>query len=185
MSSEFRSGRHVVFNLHAHLVFLPKYRHGVLTERAFAILRKAWESVCRDFECELEEANYEPDHVHLLVAYPPKVALSTLVNSLKGVSARRIRAARLPEVDRKLWGEHFWSPSYCAVSCGGAPLDIVKQYIQAQSHEGAGDVGVANRLAHAKRSLPPCVRAALAGQVDESAGSFTASSTPHTQGRPP
>lgn len=137
MSSEFRSGRHVVFNLHAHLVFLPKYRHGVLTERAFAILRKAWESVCRDFECELEEANHEPDHVHLLVAYPPKVALSTLVNSLKGVSARRIRAARLPEVDRKLWGEHFWSPSYCAVSCGGAPLDIVKQYIQAQSHEGA------------------------------------------------
>jgi putative transposase len=140
-SSEFRSGRHVVFNLHVHLVFLPKYRRGVLTERAFGILRNAWQSVCRDFGCELQEANYEPDHVHLLVAYPPKVALSTLVNSLKGVSARRIRAAKLPEADRKLWGEHFWSPSYCAVSCGGAPLDIVKQYIRAQSHPIASSEG--------------------------------------------
>lgn len=122
-------------------MFLPKYRRGVLTEPVFTILRKAWETVCREFECELEEANYEPDHVHLLIGYPPKVALATLVNSLKGVSARRLRAANLPEVNRKLWGEHFWSPSYCAVSCGGAPLDVVKKYIQAQSHDGASSEG--------------------------------------------
>jgi putative transposase len=70
--------------------------------------------------------------LHLLVGFPPKVSLSTLVNSLKGVSARRLRAARLPDVERKLWGPHFWSPSYCAVSCGGAPLEIVKQYVAAQ-----------------------------------------------------
>ena len=141
MSSDFRTGRHTVYNLHAHLVFLPKYRRGVLTEPVFAILRKAWESVCRDFACTLEEANYEPDHVHLLVAYPPKVALSSLVNSLKGVSARRIRQANLPEVHRKLWGPHFWSPSYCVVSCGGTPLQIVKRYIQTQSREGAKPAG--------------------------------------------
>jgi hypothetical protein len=69
----------------------------------------------------VREANYEADHMHLLVEYPPKVALSTLVNSLKGVSARRLRQAGLPDVQRKLWGQHFWSPSYCAVSCGGSP----------------------------------------------------------------
>jgi putative transposase len=131
-TSDFRTGRHVVFKLQAHLVFVPKYRRGVLTERAFARLREAFESVCKDFEGELLEANHEGDHVHLLVTYPPKVALSTLVNSLKGVSARRLRAAKLPEVRAKLWGEHFWSPSYCVVSCGGAPLEIVKQYIQSQ-----------------------------------------------------
>jgi putative transposase len=71
-----------------------------------------------------------------LVGYPPKVALSRLINSLKGVSARRLRAANFPEVRNKLWGEHFWSPSYCAVSCGGAPLETVKRYVQKQ-REGA------------------------------------------------
>ena len=60
------------------------------------------------------------------------MAISSLVNSLKGVSARRLRAARLPEVERKLWGPHFWSPSYCAVSCGVAPLETVKRYVEAQ-----------------------------------------------------
>jgi len=92
----------------------------------------AWEKVCSDFECNLKEAGYEADHVHLLVTYPPKVSLSVLVNSLKGVSARRLRSAKLPEVTGKLWGRHFWSPSYCAVSCGGAPLEVIKRYVEAQ-----------------------------------------------------
>lgn len=131
-SSNFRSGRHVVFSLQVHLVFVPKYRRAVITERVFSVLHAAWEQVCRDFECELRETGWESDHVHLLVGYPPKVALSRLVNSLKGVSARRVRAADLPEVRGKLWGAHFWSPSYCAVSCGGAPLETVKRYIEQQ-----------------------------------------------------
>ncbi len=134
-STDLRRGRHVVFNLNVHLVFVPKYRRGPITERVFAVLRDAWATVCVDFECELIEANFEPDHVHLLVAYPPKVALSTLVNSLKGVSARRVRAAAFPEVERVLWGPHFWSPSYCAVSCGGAPLDVVRRYVEHQRGE--------------------------------------------------
>lgn len=129
---DFRTGRHVVHSLSAHLVFVPKYRKRVLTRPVFEILRDAWAKVCADLECELRETGYEMDHVHLLVGYPPKVALSVLVNSLKGVSARRLRAARLPDVERKLWGPHFWSPSYCAVSCGGAPLEIVKRYVERQ-----------------------------------------------------
>jgi putative transposase len=129
---DFQKGRHVVHKLTAHLVFVPKYRKKAITERVFEVLRSSWEQVCRDFECSLRETGYESDHVHLLVAYPPKVSLSVLVNSLKGVSARRIRAAKLPEVEGKLWGPHFWSPSYCVVSCGGAPLEIVKQYVEQQ-----------------------------------------------------
>lgn len=131
-SNELRRGRHVVFNLNVHLVFVPKYRRSPITARVFAVLRSAWETVCAEFKCELIETNYEPDHVHLLVAYPPKVALSTLVNSLKGVSARRVKAEAFPEVQRVLWGAHFWSPSYCAVSCGGAPLDVVRRYVEQQ-----------------------------------------------------
>jgi putative transposase len=131
-ASDFRTGRHVLFKLQAHLVFVPKYRRGVITDKAFGVLREAFNSVCKDFGCELIEANHESDHVHLLVGYPPKIPLSSLVNSLKGVSARLIRSAHLPEVRSKLWGKHFWSPSYCAVACGGASLEVVKQYIQGQ-----------------------------------------------------
>jgi putative transposase len=131
-ASDWRSGRHVVYTLQAHLVFVPKYRRALLTERTFLVLRAAWEQVCTDFGCELRETGWESDHVHLLVGYPPKVALARLVNSLKGVSARRIRAAKFPEIQKRLWGDHFWSPSYCAVSCGGAPLETVKRYIEQQ-----------------------------------------------------
>ena len=74
----------------------------------------------------------EEDHLHLLVAYPPETSISKLVNSLKGVSSRRVRAVGYPEVRRALWGSAFWSPSYCAVSCGGAPLETIKHYIQSQ-----------------------------------------------------
>jgi putative transposase len=88
--------------------------------------------VCGDFGAELREFNGEPDHVHLLVFYPPKVAVSALVNSLKGVSARRIRAEFTGRVNRAIMHGHFWSPSYFAASCGGAPLSIIRQYIEQQ-----------------------------------------------------
>jgi putative transposase len=133
-ASESRTGRHVVYSLQTHLVFLPKCRRAVINERVLSVLKAAFEQVCSDFECELRGVGWEADHVHLLVGYPPKVTLSKLVNSFKGVSARRLRAADFPEVRSKLWGGDFWSrsPSYCAVSCGGAPLETVKRYIQAQ-----------------------------------------------------
>jgi putative transposase len=137
LEQDFRRGRHVTYCLHAHLVFVPKYRKKTISKRVFSALAESWQTVCRDFGCVLQEANYESDHVHLLVEYPPKVSLSTLVNSLKGVSSRRLRALRLPEVVAKLWGKHFWSPSYCAVSCGGAPLAIIKRYIEGQRRAGS------------------------------------------------
>ena len=78
--------------------------------------------------------NGEEDNVHLLVEYPPKVAVSALVNSLKGVPARRLRPEFTGRVNRHLMHGHFWSPSYLAACCGGAPLSIIRQYIQQQRH---------------------------------------------------
>ena len=90
--------------------------------------------VCGDFGATLREFNGEDDHVHLLVGYPPKVAVSALVNSLKGVSARKLRSQFTGRVNRHLMHGHFWSPSYLAASCGGAPLSITWQYIEQQRH---------------------------------------------------
>lgn len=88
--------------------------------------------VCADFEAELKEFNGEKDHVHLLVHYPPKVQLSKLVNSLKGVSSRRLRQEYTVQVNRAIMHGHFWSRSYFAGSCAGAPLTVVRQYIDNQ-----------------------------------------------------
>jgi putative transposase len=89
-------------------------------------------NVCQDFDAELKEFNGERDHVHLLVHYPPKVALSRLVNSLKGVSSRRLRHEYTGQVNRAIMRGRFWSRSHFAGSCGGAPLTVVRRYIENQ-----------------------------------------------------
>ncbi|WFE69515.1 IS200/IS605 family transposase [Thiomicrospira sp. R3] len=132
INNEIRTGRHCVFNLHVHLVFVTKYRRDVFSDRVLNDLEEIFKKVCLDFEAELVEFNGEHDHVHLLINYPPKVAISNLVNSLKGVSSRLIRKKNHPEIQKKLWGNMLWSPSYFAGSCGGAPLSIIKQYIEQQ-----------------------------------------------------
>lgn len=127
-----RTGRHCVFLLHVHLVFVTKYRRGVFTKAILDDLKEIFASVCHDFEAELVEFDGEDDHVHLLVTYPPKIAISALVNSLKSVSSRLIRKKRYPSIQKKLWGGSLWSPSYFAGSCGGAPISILRQYIEDQ-----------------------------------------------------
>jgi putative transposase len=128
----FRRGRHCLTQLHVHLVFVTKYRRGVFNEAILEDLKRIFKSVCEDFECELKECNGEDDHVHLLVEYPTKVSIARLVNSLKGVSSRLIRQANHPSIRSKLWGGALWSSSYFAASCGGAPLAIIRQYIEQQ-----------------------------------------------------
>jgi putative transposase len=130
--TDIRTGRHCVFNLHVHLVFVTKYRRNVFTKGILDELQPIFSDVCLDFEAQLVEFDGEDDHVHLLVKYPPKVAISSLVNSLKGVSSRMIRKKNYPSIRKKLWGGALWSPSYFAGSCGGAPIDIIRQYIEQQ-----------------------------------------------------
>ena len=130
-SQEIRTGRHCVFYMHVHLVFVAKYRRDVFTKAMLETMHEVFERVCLDFEAELIEFNGEHDHVYLLVNYPPKIAISSLVNSLKGASSRILRTKH-PEIKNKLWSNALWSPSYFAASCGGAPIGIIKQYIQQQ-----------------------------------------------------
>ena len=129
---DIRRGRHCVFQMHVHLVFVAKYRRKVLDGNAIERLRAIFCKVCRDFEAQLIEMDGEHDHVHLLVEYPPKVAVSALVNSLKGVSSRLLRSER-PDIEKRYWNGALWSPSYFAASCGGAPISIIRQYIEQQN----------------------------------------------------
>ena len=128
---DIRTGRHVVSDLKAHLVFVPKYRKHVFDRDAVERLRRIFRIVCADFETDIVEFNAESDHVHILVSYPPKVALSNLVNSLKGVSARRLNGER-PDIAKKYWRGGLWSGSYFVTSVGGAPIAVLRKYIQSQ-----------------------------------------------------
>lgn len=131
-SSEFRRGRSVVFAIHVHLVFVTKRRRKALDSASIDRLRDIFTAVCKDFSSELMEMDGEQDHVHLLVSLPPKIAVSHLVNSLKGVSSRYLREERPDLLRWRAFRHALWSPSYFVASCGGAPLAAVKRYIQQQ-----------------------------------------------------
>ena len=130
-SSDIRHGRHCIFKIHAHLVFVAKYRKNVFEKQSLETLEKIFSDVCNSFESTLTGFNGEGDHVHLLVDYPPKIALSKLVNSLKGVSSRLLKKEH-PHLSEIYYKGKLWSPSYFAGSCGGAPLSTVQKYIENQ-----------------------------------------------------
>jgi putative transposase len=130
---ELRTGRHCVFAIYIHLVFVTKYRRKVFDGDAIERLRPMFSRVCMDFGAQLDEMDGEVDHVHLLVSYPPSLSVSKLVNSLKGASSRRLRAERTDIARRYYWRGSLWSPSYFAASCGGAPIEVVRKYIEQQA----------------------------------------------------
>jgi putative transposase len=129
-SEDFRRGRSVVSLLHAHIVFVAKYRKSLFSGEVLRRLEIVAQGVCADFDVRLVEFNGERDHVHLLVEYPPVVQLSHLVNSLKGVTSRKVRE-QFPHI-LKACPKALWSPSYFVGSCGGAPIETLRQYIEAQ-----------------------------------------------------
>jgi len=132
IQNNLRKGRNCVFIMHAHLVFVAKYRKKIFSAIHFNSMKNIFEKVCKDFEVDLKEFNGENDHVHLLINYPPKVAISKLVNSLKGVSSRMLKRLH-PELGKQYWKGALWSPSYFSGSCGGAPISIIREYIEKQS----------------------------------------------------
>lgn len=129
---EWRTGRSCVFKNNVHLVFVTKYRRDVCTQNMLDRLKAICNETCIQMDCELLEFGGEHDHIHLMVAVNPKVAISHLVGKLKGKSSYLLRSDYWGTIKKKLWGNHFWSPSYCVVSCGGASLDVVKAYIKNQ-----------------------------------------------------
>jgi REP-associated tyrosine transposase len=113
------------------LVFIIKVRYRIFDGNAIQRLQAIFSKVCMDFEAQLVEMDGEDNHVHLLVHYPPKHSISALVNSLKGVASGLLRAER-PDLVHRYWKGVLWSPSYFAASCGGAPIGVLKAYIEQQ-----------------------------------------------------
>jgi putative transposase len=129
--AEYRRGRHSITKLVCHLVFVTKHRRKLLDDPAIDWLRGHLGKVCAQMDCVLVAYDGEKDHVHLLIEYPPKHSVSSLVNALKGTSSRLLRLERR-DIAAHYWKGVLWSPSYFAASAGGAPLEGIKQYVEAQ-----------------------------------------------------
>lgn len=121
----YRKERHSVTDLKIHLICLTKYRRPVLDDDGLKLIEQSFKEVGLKMNFQILEFNGEADHVHTLIEYPPKLSISQMTNSLKGVSSRRYGQAGY----KKPHKESLWSPSYFAVSVGGATLEVLKQYI--------------------------------------------------------
>jgi REP-associated tyrosine transposase len=125
---------HCAFSLHYHLVIITKYRRKVITKKMLERLNQIFSETLQLWDCRLIEFNGEPDHVHLLFEATPVVQLSKLINNLKTVSSRLIRRDFKAEVTRTYWRKPvFWHRSYCIISAGGAPIEILRRYIEEQA----------------------------------------------------
>ena len=123
---------HCVFNLQYHLVLVTKYRRRCISNPMLVRLKEILSSTAQKWGCRLIEFNGEQDHVHLLLELNTKVCPSIFINNLKTVSSRLIRKEFAKPLKKCYRKPVFWSRSYCLLSCGGAPLSVLKRYIQKQ-----------------------------------------------------
>ena len=129
---ELEKNRHSVYSLKYHLVLITKYRHKCINKVILERLKEIVERLFNLWSCDIIEIEGEKDHLHLLFSAPPQIQVSKLVNNLKTTSSRLIRKEFSEHLRRYYWKPYFWSRSYCVVSAGGAPLELIKQYIDNQ-----------------------------------------------------
>ncbi len=123
-----------VFLLNYHLIMVVKYRRKVFDESISNRAKEMFEYISPRYSITLLEWNHDEDHVHILFKAHPKTEISKFINAYKSASSRLLKK-EFPSIREKLWKETFWSQSFCLITTGGAPLDIVKKYIESQGEK--------------------------------------------------
>lgn len=126
---------HSVFSLHYHLILVVKYRRQVFTDEISNRAKEIFEYIAPTYKIELVEWNHDKDHVHVLFKGQPKTELSKFINAYKSASSRLLKKEFLTVRQKKIWKEMFWSRSFCLLSSGGAPIEVIRQYIENQGKE--------------------------------------------------
>jgi putative transposase len=119
---------HSVFSLNYHLILVSKYRKEVFDDAVSGRARAIFEHICPDYKIEVVEWGHDKDHVHILFKAHPKSEISKFINTYKSASSRLLKK-EFPQIRTQLWENKFWSQSFCLITIGGAPLDVIKQYI--------------------------------------------------------
>ena len=127
----YRKGSHTVYDIKYHIVWITKYRKPILRGEIAKHLRELVRQTCATLDVEIISGHVAVDHVHLLVSVPPQLAVSELVQRLKGRTSRLMLMA-FGELKRQFWGRHLWARGYFVASSGNVTDEVIKQYIEAQ-----------------------------------------------------
>ncbi|MFE8094387.1 IS200/IS605 family transposase [Bacillus toyonensis] len=128
------SNNHSVFLLYYHLVLVVKYRRNVFDDDMSDYAKDMFVRLSENFNITLVEWNHDVDHVHILFKAHPNTEMTKFINAYKSASSRLIKRD-FPHVKKKLWKEMFWSRSFCLLTTGGSPIDVVRTYIENQSEK--------------------------------------------------
>ena len=128
---ELDNNNHSVFLMYYHLVLVIKYRRKAIDDKISARLKEIFEYIAPKYNIELQEWNHDRDNVHVLFKAQPNSELSKFINAYKSASSRLIKKEH-PVIRKALWKEYFWSRSFCLLTTGGAPISVIKRYIESQ-----------------------------------------------------
>ncbi|WP_456488873.1 IS200/IS605 family transposase [Caminibacter pacificus] len=127
-----RAHHHAKYDLKYHLVLVTKYRKKCITKDMLNKLEEIIRDICNRWDVEVLEFSGEEDHIHILISAHPSMELSKFINNLKTVSSRLIRKEFKEHLSKFYWKPYFWTRAYFIATTGGAPLEVIKQYIQSQ-----------------------------------------------------
>lgn len=122
---------HSVFLLNYHLILVVKYRKCVFDDAMSDRARQIFEKIAVEYGITVDTWNHDGDHIHVLFKAQPTTPLAKFINAYKSASSRLLKK-EFPHIKQQLWKEYFWSRSYCLLSTGGAPLEVIRKYIEEQ-----------------------------------------------------
>ena len=125
------NNNHSVFAMYYHLILVVKYRRKVFDDILSNYAKSIFERLAPAYNITLIEWNHDVDHVHIMFKAQPNSELSKFINAYKSASSRLIKRD-FPEIRQKLWKEYFWSQSFCLLTTGGAPIEVIRKYIETQ-----------------------------------------------------
>ena len=128
---EFDHNQHSVYLMCYHLIMVVKYRRKVIDNDISKRGKEIFEYIGKKYGITLEEWNHDVDHVHVMFRAEPSSEISKFINAYKSASSRLLKK-EYPEIRGKLWKESFWSQSYCLMTAGGAPIEVIRKYIESQ-----------------------------------------------------
>ena len=131
---ELDNNAHSVFLMYYHLVLVVKYRRKVFDDRISDRAKEIFEYISPKYNIILQEWNHDKDHVHILFKAHPNTEISKFINAYKSASSRLLKK-EFPQIRQKLWKEHFLGQSFCLLTTGGAPIEVIRKYIESQGEK--------------------------------------------------
>ena len=131
---ELDNNNHSVFLMYYHLVLVVKYRRKVIDDVISDRLKEMFEYIAPNYNITLQEWNHDKDHIHVLLKAQPNTELSKFINAYKSASSRLIKK-EYQQIKQNLWKEYFWSRSFCLLTTGNTPIEVIKRYIESQGEK--------------------------------------------------